>query len=207
MAKLSHRRKYGWTKSHIKKNLVKVNIFGARLSVHRKVAKNYQAFHRRVRAYERAHGLRPYEPDQIGTFNYRNMRKYRLRALTGGFLSEHALGVAMDLDWATNPMTRRRYKTTIPRYVINIAKLCGLDWGGNWRTIFDPMHFQIGDGVIRPFSSKPKKETSEMGRARTAVKKYGIIKNVKNRDIDMNDLVTVAYRLIKLILKLNRKKK
>ena len=83
-------------------------------------------------------------------------------------------------------------------------KSCGFEWGGDWWSFYDPMHFQIGDGIIRPFRLKPKKETSEMGRARTAVKKYGIVKDPANRSIDMNDLVTVAYRLIKLILKLTK---
>jgi len=169
MAKTSHRIKYGMTKRQVEKQLVPIIFLGHRVRVHKKVLKHFEAVDRRVRAYEENLGLKKYVPKQVGTFAYRNMRgKSRL--------SEHALGVAMDLDWSKNPMQHRRYQPTIPSYVTNIFKSSGFEWGGDWRSIYDPMHYQIGDGRIRPFKL-PKKErkVSEEEKVNAYHKKYKVM--------------------------------
>lgn len=73
-----------------------------------------------------------YNPISSGGYNYRNIRG-------GNQLSQHAFGTAIDLNSLTNP--RGQSATDIPQ-AAELAKKWGLEWGGNWQSNPDPMHFE-----------------------------------------------------------------
>lgn len=56
--------------------------------------------------------------------------------------STHAFGCSIDLDAEDNPMNRRGDKGNMSPIVIRAFKREGWDWGGDWRSLKDPMHFQ-----------------------------------------------------------------
>lgn len=73
------------------------------------------------------------------------------RAITGGSgYSLHAYGIAVDINWSTNPYTTGLLITDMPAGMVN--EITGLrtrsgapvwGWGGNYRSIKDAMHFEI----------------------------------------------------------------
>jgi hypothetical protein len=76
-----------------------------------------------------------YKIGSIGGFN--------MREKTGGHsLSEHAYGLAIDINPAQNAYGST--KTDMPANIHDIAAKWGLVWGGDWKSGPDPMHFQWG---------------------------------------------------------------
>lgn len=72
---------------------------------------------------------------------------YNLRNITGGStLSYHAFGAAIDVNPTDNPYSNTpgggTLTTNLPSNVSDIAAKWGMQWGGNWSTLKDPMHFQ-----------------------------------------------------------------
>lgn len=64
----------------------------------------------------------------------------------GAGLSKHAYGLAIDINPLTNqPGT----KGDIPRDWVAAFEVHGFGWGGNWRQIKDPMHFQFKGKVSK----------------------------------------------------------
>jgi len=60
----------------------------------------------------------------------------------GGKLSAHSLGLAVDLNPATNPYTMGPTVTDMPRWFIDLWKAEGWGWGGSWTgSVRDAMHF------------------------------------------------------------------
>ena len=77
---------------------------------------------------------------------------YNCRQITAGSgPSLHAFGIAFDINWNTNPFRADNVLVTdMPRVMVtnirrirtnNGMKVWG--WGGNYRTVKDPMHFEI----------------------------------------------------------------
>lgn len=58
-------------------------------------------------------------------------------------LSIHAWGLAIDLNWAKNPVGKQG---DMPHYVVTLFKQYGFDWGGVWTRPKDFMHFQFYRG-------------------------------------------------------------
>jgi hypothetical protein len=78
-------------------------------------------------------------PSESGGFNLRNV--------TGGTtLSPHAYGLAVDVNWNENPYSKTpeggMLRTDLPPEVGQLAAKWGLQWGGNWKSLKDPMHFE-----------------------------------------------------------------
>lgn len=83
--------------------------------------------------------------------------KYKVRML-GGFvprhmrhdpkmpLSVHSWGIAFDVNWDTNPMSPKLI-TDLPVEFIAAFREQGWEWGGNWTSVKDAMHFQYCRGV------------------------------------------------------------
>jgi hypothetical protein len=70
---------------------------------------------------------------------------YNLRNIRGSSrLSQHAFGTAIDINAEENPMGGTT--SNLPADISAIAARFGLNWGGNWRTRKDPMHFEWGGG-------------------------------------------------------------
>lgn len=83
-----------------------------------------------------------------------------------GSWSNHAYGLAVDLNAKTNPMTRNgKVKTDMPLWLPALWKEYGFRWGGNYTgKTRDPMHFEfmgkssdIADYVKKFKDSKMKK--------------------------------------------------
>lgn len=77
---------------------------------------------------------------------------YNCRDITGGSgHSLHAYGIAIDINWNTNPYRKDNVLVTdMPRAMVrNILRIRTNNgkqvwgWGGNYRTVKDPMHFEI----------------------------------------------------------------
>lgn len=91
----------------------------------------------------------PYRVRMLGCFAPRAQR--------GSFSlipSTHSWGIAFDVNADANPLIapclpedpRRKTAKDIPGEWINDAKLEGWFWGGEFRTRFDAMHFQLCSG-------------------------------------------------------------
>lgn len=69
--------------------------------------------------------------------------------VSGNNISAHSYGVAIDINWTSNPMigkTGGYYQPGLDRYsvteeVVNIFAKYGFYWGGNWTSSKDYMHF------------------------------------------------------------------
>lgn len=84
-----------------------------------------------------------YRPKVIGSHNDRNIAGTNTPSL-------HSHGLAIDIDPGLNPVTRNgKMITALPKNVAAIARKWGLDWGGNWRSYKDPMHFSLPHGGRR----------------------------------------------------------
>lgn len=59
-------------------------------------------------------------------------------------LSIHSYGAAFDINWDTNPMSKK-LTTDIPQEFIEAFTSKGWVWGGKWKNP-DPMHFQFASG-------------------------------------------------------------
>lgn len=70
----------------------------------------------------------------------------RENANAAGKLSKHALGMAIDINADENP-NQRDLKTDLPKDIAETAAKYGLVWGGKFRGMKDPMHFEIGGGM------------------------------------------------------------
>jgi hypothetical protein len=118
-------------------------VQGVRVSVHEKTVTAVKALGRVLEA----HGY-PVRAADTGAYN--------CRPITNGTgHSLHAHGIAIDVNWNTNPFRKDNVLVTdMPKVMItNILKIRttgGLQvwgWGGNYKTVKDAMHFEI---VCRP---------------------------------------------------------
>lgn len=79
-----------------------------------------------------------YKIYQIGGFVPRHKMNNPKRSL-----SIHAFGLALDLNWDHNKVGTNG---SIPTDVVNLFKQYGFNWGGLWKNLKDPMHFQYYAG-------------------------------------------------------------
>jgi len=76
-----------------------------------------------------------YKIKSIGGYNYRNISGTNK-------LSNHAFGNAIDINPQANPMGHSLV-TDMPTGISAIAARNGFDWGGDWKSKKDAMHFEI----------------------------------------------------------------
>lgn len=72
------------------------------------------------------------------------------RTVGGSYqLSRHALGVAIDINPAQNPLRRDgKLITNMPKWFVDVWRDAGFCWGGDWQYSKDTMHFSwIGPGA------------------------------------------------------------
>lgn len=100
-----------------------------------------QAAFAALNACLRAHGYRTRRSD-TGAYN--------CRRITGGTgYSLHAYGIAADLNWQTNPYSKRLITDMPPAMVAAIKAIRTRNgrqvfgWGGDYRTNKDAMHFEV----------------------------------------------------------------
>lgn len=68
-------------------------------------------------------------------------------------LSTHSWGIAFDVNWDKNfvvaanaPQTVRAAGCDLPKEFVNAFKKRGWNWGGDWLSVKDYMHFQFATG-------------------------------------------------------------
>jgi hypothetical protein len=104
------------------------------LRVHYKIAKDTQAILEKlwVICDHDQEEIAKYHLDQIGgAYHYRQRRG-------SSRISNHARGIAIDIDPAHNAMHRGN-RGTIPLWIVSIFEEHGWRWGGEYG---DPMHFE-----------------------------------------------------------------
>jgi hypothetical protein len=127
-------------------NQVTVNVTGgARLPVHRDVAEL-------VRTLCEATVARGYQIRQAdsGGFNCRSIRNSNRP-------SNHSWGLAVDLNWKTNPH-QRTLVTDMPDWMPEMWQQCGFRWGGTYKKP-DTMHYE--------YMGTPQQVAAHLAAART----------------------------------------
>lgn len=148
-----------------KNNLVTVVApNGQRFVVHKEAAPSFQGLLNDL-------GKTGYDIKSDGGFNYRNIRG-------GDTLSQHAFGNAIDINAATNPLGSRA--TDMPPNISDMARSRGLEWGGDWKSRPDPMHFEwtgapvttvgspAADGFEMPSSAPPVQQPTMLASGKAA---------------------------------------
>ena len=112
-----------------------------------------------------------------GGYNFRKIAK-------SDRYSCHAYGLAVDINWSLNPVTRdgslkTNFKDSTIAKILEIKTKDGLPvfrWGGNYRSYKDPMHFEIfvtpdelSKGIIR--KNFDQKEYVKLGLANKPLRK------------------------------------
>lgn len=82
--------------------------------------------------------------DQSGGYNDRNIAETSKK-------SQHASGLAIDINWGDNP--RGRKGKIDPKIARDIAAKWGATWGGDWKNP-DPMHFEFKDAAPQPMNKR-----------------------------------------------------
>lgn len=97
-----------------------------------------------------------YNPTSSGGFNYRSIRG------APGTLSQHAFGNAVDINAGTNPLGSM--SSDMPPNIGELAQKHGLEWGGNWKSRPDPMHFEWtgGSPMASAFNDESSKNMTPM---------------------------------------------
>jgi hypothetical protein len=113
-------------------NLVTVTTpYGYKITVAREAAPAFIGFLGDLKATG-------YQATNSGSYANRNVRGGKQK-------SQHAHGMAIDINAATNPLGKTLV-TDLPLNVSDMAAKWGLTWGGNWPTRKDAMHFEYRDG-------------------------------------------------------------
>lgn len=75
---------------------------------------------------------------------------YNDRSMINGGPSQHAFGNAIDINPSKNPASGGAYSpgtgtltTDLPANIADIAAKWGITWGGDWKSLKDPMHFEF----------------------------------------------------------------
>lgn len=122
-------------------NLVTVNFLGGSVTIRREFAPSLQ----RIDAAWRARG------GDAGFYNVTSVGGYNCRKIAGSNRwSNHAYGVAIDINPSRNPHTRpgsSNYGATdMPAAFVNLFRSEGWGWGGNWNSSKDTMHYSKATG-------------------------------------------------------------
>lgn len=79
-----------------------------------------------------------YKINGLEGFNWRTKRN-------GSSLSNHALGIAFDINPSKNMGSFWDGGRDIPQKVVDIFKNAWFIWGGDWKSPYDPMHFEYSN--------------------------------------------------------------
>lgn len=107
---------------------------GCNVQIHRLLAQHFEG------TLKEAIGATGYKIKQLGGYCARHQRNDPALPL-----SLHSYGIAVDINWATNPMSRKLI-TDMPDEFVHIFEDSGWNWGGRWK-FPDAMHFQYALGI------------------------------------------------------------
>jgi hypothetical protein len=109
-----------------------MTLFGHRVQINKAVVEELK---RVDEAWNRMPVNTRYKVNSIGGYNCRKV------AGKPNHWSEHAFGLALDINPSTNPYSRE-FKSDMPAEFINLfTSTAGWVWGGSWINVKDPMHF------------------------------------------------------------------
>lgn len=158
---------YGRTEEEVRKNLVKVDFLGGKVTVNgrhgaadalRRIGEDLQTL------FAQNPKLAKYSKNLGGTFSWR-------KVLNSSRMSAHSFGIAIDLDpdlggyweWEKSAdyssMTRR---AAYPAEIVRVFERHGFIWGGKWWH-FDLMHFEYRPELIQPQKLNPDEMARESG--------------------------------------------
>lgn len=127
----------GWGPPCPDSQIVRISAGGRSFNVHRKVATIFQVFIHELTT-------RTNYPIDEGTLDDWS---YNCRKIAGSTAwSNHAWGLAVDINSIRNPMKAPPMITDMPAWVRNADYLLskyGLKWGGTYQTRPDPMHYEF----------------------------------------------------------------
>ena len=86
-----------------------------------------------------------YKVRMLGGYVPRQMKTLDPKKQAAAPLSTHSWGCAFDINWDTNPFSKRLI-TDIPLEFVEAFRMYGWQWGGDWKNSKDPMHFQLATG-------------------------------------------------------------
>lgn len=98
-----------------------------------------------------------YKLNDVSGYNLRGKRS------NPSSLSEHAFGTAIDINPESNPANfHGKLITNMPSWVGSLARKYGLLWGGYWKHMPDPMHFEYKyqGGAVHSNGSAPGHSSS-----------------------------------------------
>ncbi len=144
MAVAANKRGWGWPgapgsaedRKYRRDHLTQIAAGGVKLLVRKEVAPLFKWFIEELTGPAYKYALNGRADD----WGYAN-RDVRGRP---GVKSNHAWGLAVDLNATTNPMTNDgRTHTDLPPGISKLAAKYGLRWGGDYSGRKDPMHFEF----------------------------------------------------------------
>lgn len=109
--------------------LVNIDFMNHSVPVHQKVKTQFEKVVSDIKSSGTSYQFR-----LVGTYAWRYVRG------STSTPSNHSFGIAMDINWDTNPLGSSR--TDIPQNVIHVFENNGFYWGGNYQSRPDPMHFE-----------------------------------------------------------------
>lgn len=156
-------------------NIVRLEVAGVTLPVHRAVAPLFKAF------------ITELCSSRYGNYRLNNVTDdwgYANRDVRGrpGVKSNHSWGLAVDLNATTNPMTDDgRCHTDLPSGISALAAKYGLRWGGDYSGRKDPMHFE--------FTGTPAEAQARVSRLKSMPRKTRLETNPYREPRVSNDHV------------------
>jgi len=126
---------FGSSPAEVYPNLTTISFLGHNVLVNKKVAQNFI----NVDSEVKKSGIK-YNFDVVQTYNWRVVTGYE----GTNEISSHGFGIATDINPDRNPYRKdNKLITDIPSGIVAIFKKNNFAWGGDYKNIKDPMHFEV----------------------------------------------------------------
>jgi len=151
---LTPNRCYANVEANVEANLIKVNLLGRSVQVHKDAAPYFQAIGDELAKYQK--DSKTFEfPSKIYTINTIGTYVFRCNTnsstgdtwdtcQSGCVIGTHAFGIAIDINWVENCNGCANYD--MPKEIVDAFERWGFRWGGRYKELFgariDAMHFE-----------------------------------------------------------------
>lgn len=134
MSTAKRKKLLGSTEAEVRKHLVKRVWKGKTFLIHSAALKRFDNAVAAIALYEKK-----YKKNYVLHVAY----SFCWRRIAGSLaMSNHAFGIAFDINPAQNPMRFGKLKTDIPSYIVRAFEDQGFRWGGRYTVRKDAMHFE-----------------------------------------------------------------
>ncbi len=127
-----------WNREDIERNLEKTSFLWIPINLHRSIVPALKSAENTIKQDPALSG---YKIHRAEGYNWRNIEGTTT-------LSNHALWIALDLNPQENMWSFGNGQRDIPERFVQIMKENGFIWWGDWKTRFDPMHFEFSNVVL-----------------------------------------------------------